>query len=98
MHAPRLITWRCHLPFTLPPPPPLLSRDFWWNSVGFLFLTCYHWWWLAPVNIVTGVNVATMSVPPDSLEMFGKYYRLLWGVSCIALQVRLFFVLFFRLA
>eukprot|EP00904_Undaria_pinnatifida_P013424 jgi/Undpi1/9211/HiC_scaffold_26.g11669.m1 len=63
-----------------------MYRDFWWNSVGFLFLACYHWWWLAPVNIVTGVNVATMSVPPASLEMFGKYYRLLWGVSCIVLQ------------
>lgn len=70
-----LLPLRCH-------------RDFWWNSVGFLFLTCYHWWWLAPVNIVTGVNVATMSVPPDSLEMFGKYYRLIWGVICMTLQVR----------
>lgn len=65
-------------------------RDFWWNSVGFVFLTCYHFWWLAPVNLYTGVNVATMSVPPDSLEMFGKYYRPLWGVTCGVLQVRLY--------
>lgn len=53
-----------------------------------MFLTCYHWWWLAPVNLVTGVNVATMSVPPDSLEMFGKYYRPVWGGICGLLQVR----------
>ncbi|CAM9701019.1 unnamed protein product [Scytosiphon promiscuus] len=64
-----------------------LYRDFWWNSVGFVFLTCYHFWWLAPVNLYTGVNVATMSVPPDSLEMFGKYYRPLWGVTCGVLQL-----------
>lgn len=64
-----------------------LFRDFWWNSVGFLFLTCYHWWWLAPVNIYTGVNVATMSVPPDSLVMFGKYYRPVWGAMCMMLQL-----------
>lgn len=71
-------------------------RDFWWNSVGFVFLTCYHWWWLAPVNLFTGVNVATMSVPPDSLEMFGKYYRPVWGVICGLLQVgRRFLFLFF---
>ncbi|CBN77465.1 conserved unknown protein [Ectocarpus siliculosus] len=64
-----------------------LYRDFWWNSVGFVFLTCYHWWWLAPVNLFTGVNVATMSVPPDSLEMFGKYYRPVWGLICGLLQL-----------
>eukprot|EP00752_Nemacystus_decipiens_P010843 g9641.t1 len=64
-----------------------MYRDFWWNSVGFVFLTCYHWWWLAPVNLFTGVNVATMSVPPDSLEMFGKYYRPVWGVICGLLQL-----------
>lgn len=52
-----------------------------------MFLTCYHWWWLAPVNLFTGVNVATMSVPPDSLEMFGKYYRPVWGGICGLLQV-----------
>eukprot|EP00903_Cladosiphon_okamuranus_P014730 g13650.t1 len=39
------------------------------------------------VNLVTGVNVATMSVPPDSLEMFGKYYRPVWGVICGLLQL-----------
>lgn len=55
--------------------------------MGFVFLTCYHWWWLGPVNIVTGVNVATMTVPPDSLVVLGKYYRLVWGLACIALQV-----------
>ncbi|CAN0332662.1 unnamed protein product [Pylaiella littoralis] len=64
-----------------------MYKDFWWNSVGFVFLTCYHWWWLAPVNLFTGVNVATMSVPPDSLEMFGKYYRPVWGVICGLLQL-----------
>lgn len=62
--------------------------------MGFVFLTCYHWWWLAPVNLFTGVNVATMSVPPDSLEMFGKYYRPVWGVICGLLQVGRLFVVF----
>lgn len=74
-----------------------LNRDFWWNSVGFVFLTCYHFWWLAPVNLYTGVNVATMSVPPDSLVMFGKYYRPLWGVTCGVLQVCRVVVHFSRL-
>lgn len=64
-------------------------RDFWWNFVGFVFLSCYHFWWLALVNLFTGVNVATMTVPPASLEMFGKYYRPVWGVICGLLQVRL---------
>ncbi|CAM9268338.1 unnamed protein product [Discosporangium mesarthrocarpum] len=63
-----------------------MYRNFWWNSAGYVFLCCYHWWLLGPVNLVTGINVATMTVPPTSLVMFGKYYRLVWGLMCMLLQ------------
>ncbi|CAM9383194.1 unnamed protein product [Choristocarpus tenellus] len=63
-----------------------MYRDFWWNSAGYIILCCYHWWWLGPINIVTGINVATMSNPPVPLKMFGKYYRVVWGLACMLLQ------------
>eukprot|EP00611_Tribonema_gayanum_P002492 TRINITY_DN1185_c0_g1_i6.p1 TRINITY_DN1185_c0_g1~~TRINITY_DN1185_c0_g1_i6.p1 ORF type:complete len:328 (-),score=24.44 TRINITY_DN1185_c0_g1_i6:100-1083(-) len=59
-----------------------MCRDFWWNTVGYVLLTCYHFWFLAPVSLVTGINVATMMVPPDPLETFGAWYRPAWTVCC----------------
>ncbi|CAM9798198.1 unnamed protein product [Ectocarpus sp. 4 AP-2014] len=35
-----------------------------------------------------------MSVPPDSLEMFGKYYRPVWGLICGLLQLAAVGVMF----
>jgi hypothetical protein len=36
---------------------------------------------------VTGINVATMMVPPEPLLIFGAYYRPAWAVCCGLLQL-----------
>jgi hypothetical protein len=35
-------------------------------------LVAYHWWTLLPWSVWTGINVATMLVPPPALVAFKK--------------------------
>jgi hypothetical protein len=54
-----------------------LGRSWYWNYMPFLVLAAYHWWTLIPWSIFTGINVATMLIPPPALVQFGKYVALL---------------------
>jgi len=62
-----------------PPPSPTITttyycttRSLYWNYVSMFLIAAYHWWVLIPWSVLTGVNVATMMVPPPSLLQFGK--------------------------
>ena len=72
-----------------------MYRDRWMNWFGFFVLAAYHWWFLAPFSMISGVNLATMMSPPPTLEFMGRYYRVLWFMCCALLQ--LFAVTFVKL-
>lgn len=47
-----------------------------WNFASFWISCFYHWCVLLPWSIYTGVNVATMMVPPPSIAFTNEWYRL----------------------
>mmetsp|Transcript_13451 Transcript_13451/g.20029 ORF Transcript_13451/g.20029 Transcript_13451/m.20029 type:complete len:115 (-) Transcript_13451:65-409(-) len=63
-----------------------MYRNFYWNYVGYIFLTGYHFWFLTPISLMTGINVATMTAPPDPLLILGFSYRIIWTLCCGLLQ------------
>ncbi|CAM9618163.1 unnamed protein product [Chrysoparadoxa australica] len=57
-----------------------------WNYFGSVLMSCYHYWVLLPVSLYSGINIATMTVPPDALLVLGTHYRIVWACICILLQ------------
>ena len=57
-----------------------------WNFASFWVLVLYHWWGLLPWSIFTGVNVATMMIPPPALKDTNEWYRLIMFTACLLLH------------
>ena len=63
-----------------------VHSNLWFQWFPFILIVCYHWWALAPACMLSGVNVATMMIPPPVLSHIGPFYRFLQIFICIALH------------